>query len=358
VINDLSLDERFSDREYVGNGISWYAGVPISTIHGVPIGVYTVTDDKAREGLSIEELQFMQDIASTVMDHLESIRNDILRYRGERMVLGLGAFTEGQDSMDPNYKDHHNTNSENEAPSQASAPSLHRSSFKGITITELDPGAFFNNTKGKDASPDGEDADGTHLTPSDTSRKDRQARPEALETASACIDDLESTPQGPNMNPFSGGALPKGSPTVLETPSQSSVPLQFRNTFSRAANILRQATSSDGVMFFNADSANVGNGSRATPTFFRTDSNDTTTSSDDHFSGSGGSGDDMVAQETDYLARSALEHEMRSRGYRRQSTAKKCEMLGCSFGLSSVAKLNSENKLVLKEDELRRFVRR
>lgn len=60
VLDNMALDSRSSGKEYVGNGTSFYAGVPIVTKQGFPIGVYTVTDDKTRQGLTIQELQFMR----------------------------------------------------------------------------------------------------------------------------------------------------------------------------------------------------------------------------------------------------------------------------------------------------------
>ncbi|KIX03095.1 uncharacterized protein Z518_06645 [Rhinocladiella mackenziei CBS 650.93] len=54
-------------------------GVPITTRLGHVIGVYTVTDDKPRAGLSPEELRFMADMAIIVVQHLEAIKNDQAR---------------------------------------------------------------------------------------------------------------------------------------------------------------------------------------------------------------------------------------------------------------------------------------
>ena len=60
VMKDMTLDSRFSGREYVGNGATFYAGVPIVSKNGFTIGVYELTDDKPRHGLTVQELQFMQ----------------------------------------------------------------------------------------------------------------------------------------------------------------------------------------------------------------------------------------------------------------------------------------------------------
>lgn len=346
VIGDMTRDPHLSGKKYVGNGTSFYAGVPITTKNGFPIGVFSLTDDKVRGGLSIEELQFMRDIASTVMDHLENIRNDTARHRGERMVLGLGAFTEGQTSMHPEGNDADSIVSEIETSSQTSGGGLHRSTFKGMTIFDIDSSASRSALE-KEGSDDWEEAVDTELTSADGSHQvDEHAQAPALTSA----PNAAST--GASKYRISNGI---GPPVPHTSANQSSVPLELRQTFARAANILRQATASDGVMFFDAQSANVG---KATPAFFRSDSNDTSTSSEDTISGSGGSSEDIVERQLGFASRPTFEHKTRPRGYRRKSNVKKCEMLGHSFRLSSVANMNNRNEFVLREGELKTFLRR
>lgn len=345
VINDMALDPRSSGKKYVGNGTSFYAGVPITTKNGFVIGIFSVTDDKVRGGLSIEELKFMQDIASTVMDHLENIRNDTARLRGERMVLGLGAFTEGEDSMLPEGKETDSITSS--IASQNPESGFHRPTFKGMAISDIDPGAAQVALE-RDGSLDLQEAADTNLTAADGVHHPNQEYAEAPGLAPASLPTSTDVSRQSILNSI-------GSPAPLLPANPSSVPVELRQTFARAANILRQATGSDGVMFFDAQSANVGKG---TPNFFRNDSNDSSTSSDDYTSGSGGSSDDIVERQFGYANGPKVEHEAWPRGYRKQSKAKACEMLGHSFRLSSVANVQSHNGFVLKEGELKTFLRR
>jgi signal transduction histidine kinase len=102
VVPDMRLDARFKDRAYVRAkpGVQFYAGVPIRTKAGHNIGVYAVSSDEPRFGLSVDELQFMMDVAATVMQHLEMSKAVDDRYKGERMVRGLAKFIEGWDVPD------------------------------------------------------------------------------------------------------------------------------------------------------------------------------------------------------------------------------------------------------------------
>ncbi|KAI5459525.1 putative histidine kinase M3EDp [Mariannaea sp. PMI_226] len=96
VVPNCRLDPRFKNRPYVQAepGIRFYAGVPIVSRNGHKIGVYSVSAEEPRSGLSIEELKFMQGVAQAVMEHLEWGRDRVDRFKGERIVRGLATFIE------------------------------------------------------------------------------------------------------------------------------------------------------------------------------------------------------------------------------------------------------------------------
>jgi hypothetical protein len=94
IIPDCRLDSRFADKDYVKSepGVRFYAGVPIVTRAGHRIGVYAVSDENPREGLSAADMRFMHDVAAAVMEHLELAKDSDDRSKGERMVRGLAQF--------------------------------------------------------------------------------------------------------------------------------------------------------------------------------------------------------------------------------------------------------------------------
>ncbi|KAH7030588.1 uncharacterized protein B0I36DRAFT_362424 [Microdochium trichocladiopsis] len=96
VVPDCSLDPRFQNRPYVRDSpfIRFYAGVPIISRSGHKIGAYAVSDGRARAGLDLRDVQFMQGMARTIMEHLEWARDRVDRFKGERIVRGLAAFVE------------------------------------------------------------------------------------------------------------------------------------------------------------------------------------------------------------------------------------------------------------------------
>ncbi|KAJ4267244.1 hypothetical protein NW762_003347 [Fusarium torreyae] len=137
VVNDCRLDKRFESRVYVVSepGVRFYAGVPIFSRKGYKIGTYSVSDEKPRDGLSIEDLKFMQSVAQAVMEHLEWARDRVDRFKGERIVRGLATFIEGCSSDDPVLP-------KNEQPRR---PSIKRP--PGMTITATRRSSLHNTMR-------------------------------------------------------------------------------------------------------------------------------------------------------------------------------------------------------------------
>ncbi|KAK6953354.1 hypothetical protein Daesc_005657 [Daldinia eschscholtzii] len=97
VVNDTLEDDRFKYRPYVTSGASvrFYAGVPIVTKQGHAIGVYGVSDGRPRpEGLSLDEAQFMEDVAQIVADHLERVMDTMGRVSERDFMRGISYFLE------------------------------------------------------------------------------------------------------------------------------------------------------------------------------------------------------------------------------------------------------------------------
>lgn len=101
IISDLRQYPELQELLFVkaGKNLRFYASVPIRTSRGLVIGSYSVLDDRPRFGISADEMIFMEDIADTVMGHLEAKRAAMQRKRGDRLIKGLALFSEGKDSL-------------------------------------------------------------------------------------------------------------------------------------------------------------------------------------------------------------------------------------------------------------------
>lgn len=77
------------------------AAVPLKTPLGIVIGTYILVDDKVRKepALTPSTIEYMEDMAVTIMDYLESGRLKKQQHRAERMVKAMGLFIEGKSSL-------------------------------------------------------------------------------------------------------------------------------------------------------------------------------------------------------------------------------------------------------------------
>ncbi|KAI2603044.1 uncharacterized protein GGS25DRAFT_78789 [Hypoxylon fragiforme] len=97
IVNDTLEDVRFKYRRYVTSnpGVRFYAGVPITTKQGHAIGVYAVSDMKPRpQGLTLDEVQFMEDVAQIVTNHLERVMDTVGRLSERGFMRGISYFLE------------------------------------------------------------------------------------------------------------------------------------------------------------------------------------------------------------------------------------------------------------------------
>src|SRR4051794_33317510 len=72
IVNDLRQDDRFNELPFVTGDpfLKFYAGVPLVTKRGIPIGSLFVVDDRVWQGLSKDNINFMGTMAETIMRHL------------------------------------------------------------------------------------------------------------------------------------------------------------------------------------------------------------------------------------------------------------------------------------------------
>ena len=112
VVEDALEDETVKSNEMVQKQrVRFFASVPITNLEGVKIGAYSVMSTRHRNGLTFAEYQFLQDVSSTVFEHLVLVRDRLNSVRGARMVEGLTEFvTRGESSVSvymPSGSTHH-----------------------------------------------------------------------------------------------------------------------------------------------------------------------------------------------------------------------------------------------------------
>lgn len=199
IIQDLQQHPRSGDSPFAAHGtqLRFYAGVPIRTLDGHIIGIYSILDSKPRTGLSPENTAFLRDLAKTTMDHLEAVKIRTDYARMNKFVTGVESFIDGL--------------AENRSAEQATES-------RATHETETSRNLALKDVATSTAS----DVDFTHAPTYD----DQSQRPRPTRTSTEL----------PGLAPRSlwESAMPLGSKTML----------------SRAATILRQSGDYDGVSIF------------------------------------------------------------------------------------------------------------
>lgn len=235
IIDDMEKDVTFCSRPYVKDGpkVRFYAGVPITTPRGIRIGAYCCLDDKPRDGLDPLQINFLKDIAATVMAHLEMVRGKAEQERGSRMVTGLGAFIEGASTLsEPSVPTDRNYNHRTPATRK---------------LTDHKPAAGLATLAAPPLPND-------RSTTTTQSQESPQASPKHLKSDSS--KHVESGRGSPVIGTPTEG-VDAGLARSIRTKRQADgvrhelVASNVRDTFHRAADLLREAVNTDGVVFLD-----------------------------------------------------------------------------------------------------------
>lgn len=272
IVNDFRADPAYSERSYV-TGYPFfvsYLEVPLISPLGYVLGSYCVIDNKLHDFDDDETVQIMDDIAESIMSHLELMRMKQSRNRSEQLIGGLSAFV----ASEPVELDQQATSTG--SPGIYSLPPIgQRADNGGNKAGSLADGLDFNDSSSHGA----------------LAEYSRPSLPQAV-TSSSTIETSVSTssvtgPDSPNETPVTSiGSLgdTASSSNLLEqqtverdaaeTPEEnvrSSSPqmsvnsdsaklhasgfissANIKSAFFRAANTIRQAMDMDGFMFLDA----------------------------------------------------------------------------------------------------------
>jgi signal transduction histidine kinase len=221
VVLDLDEDSRFCDVQDAAK--KFYMGVPIRSPAGINIGVYCVFDDKPRQFVPNDLIQFIRDMSRTIMDYLEAKRSHECYRREERMVRGLGSFVEGRATLS-NW-------------SQSSNPS----SFQDIPGVQ--EGSLNKKLRGSEKRPGGRSA----------------VSSSPAETPPGASDPVANA-SAPDRRVSRGREIPaKAKPSRQARLSSVDVLREdMESVFSKASNIIRESLEVEGVVYLDASVRSFG----------------------------------------------------------------------------------------------------
>ncbi|KAG7130944.1 Histidine protein kinase NIK1 like [Verticillium longisporum] len=258
VVPDLAADPRFNTRSFVKQAPNhrFYAGVPIRSPKGFNIGVLSVFDPEPRQSLPPDQVQFLADLAQTIMGHLESRRRTESYIRSERMVQGLGHFIQGRDQPATWWSttDHHVAEAQPYEPDDLPVPD--------VPYIDVGEDGLLEAT---DQCPE-------------------LIRRPSLSTAS--IDCQAGSCAG------SADTFGTMSTNASSVPPVDPHPAEIDRIFAKAAHIIRESLDVDGALFLDASVGSFGGMFSPAPHKSSTGSDDPTSSSEDSGSGKSGISDE------------------------------------------------------------------
>lgn len=244
VVPDLAEDDRFCFRHYIHNAPfnRFYAGVPIRSSKGINIGVVCVLDDKPRDGLDEDAIQFLRDLSRNIMSHLEARRVRDAASRHEKMVRGLGSFVDGDEQI---------LGLDHQQPLRPSIQIL-----KTAPDAE-ESGAFYVR----------QDELKHNLQEHEAAQLGQSLKTEEARATTECLLDVTDKPPRPvdpasvrsnsdsrlHQNPAT--QAPATNMTDAQGPSHFS---EVKHLFAKAANIIRESIDVDGVVFLDASIRSFG----------------------------------------------------------------------------------------------------
>jgi hypothetical protein len=202
IIQDLSQMEQYANRTYVKDGpkFRFYAGVPIKNQDSSIVGSLCILDGHdapGRTSVSSDERLYLQDLASTVMEYLDTYSLKDQHRRQAEGLNGLISFAEADMSTQSFDEESHST----------------QLSSKTGTV-----------------STDGGEEDSFEVPEQNTSTQSEVAQPQASPLRRASPQSSDSVSDLQDM--------------VL--------PNTTKKLFSRAADIIRKSRDLDGIIFLDA----------------------------------------------------------------------------------------------------------
>ncbi|GKZ27675.1 hypothetical protein AbraIFM66951_006142 [Aspergillus brasiliensis] len=237
VILDVTEDERVRSRNRLDAlcDVRFYAGVPIVSPRGLTIGAYCVMDSEPRISSPDQHaLQFMKDMAATVMDHLAMAHSARKSSEAERMIVGLGSFVEGRTTLRDSWREANAQFAESERSGETTEGQLNIQQQRIQEVAEEDDaykGLAFRNPRGIIGSPE-------------------------RHPSNKCGGG-ESRSGGPKIEPPQEDHKVR-SVLAHESLQDNTLANGIKLVFSRAANLIRESIGAEGVVFLDADSERFG----------------------------------------------------------------------------------------------------
>lgn len=246
IVGDLTKDEQFKLLPFVTGPplLKFYAGVPLITRRGIPIGSLFIVDDRVRISLSDDEINFMGTMAGTIMKHIDMVRQVEEHRRGMKMNRGLASLVEGRGELVDAEVDMEDSDATKMTGQLKTDTGVGRTYSKGLTPVPV--GSVFRSAEHEAKEHIAAEAktDGGMLA------SHVELGPQPMRPSLASVPQLASFHEisvGISSPPEHQNKLTFGPEGAISEASPSD------NLFSRAVNLIREAFEVDGgAVFYDA----------------------------------------------------------------------------------------------------------
>jgi signal transduction histidine kinase/GAF domain-containing protein len=318
IINDFRVDPDYNTRPYVTGfpHMVSYAEVPLVSPLGYVLGSYCVVDDKLREFDNDATIDVLNEVAASIMTHLDLIRLKQSRTRAELLIRGLTGFiasgSRAPPSRDESLSDFKEIITESLSPEVSEASEVVPKQMSAVP--QIEPLAeFFSSSSESASGGSGSESNGQSFSPTMTEENDMSST-----TPSTIPRDVKNPISHPQIL-----ATPNSS--TFEATQESTPSSDIGNTFSRAATTIREAMNLDGVIFLDAFPTGFGQlWNRPTP---------------DNVAG-------QISQDVQAEVAGVTDHSV------------SCEMIASSLGVLTESQTQIKPENSLSEAALQRLIRR
>lgn len=216
--------------------------VPLRGAQGSVLGAITVLDERPSYGISADEMNFLEDISDTTVEHLNATIARCQRQRGERLIQALGMFNNGKASLRDWWL----------GQDDARILGTGRHAEKGaMTERQARVDAEFGVQRRAGASGLSPGQDDSTVSPS------RHGPSHYKSTARQQVQTIHSNSTIESTVPASQAeqlklSVEPGQALPDKRNDPDDLALSSSGAYARASNLLREATGVDGVVFANA----------------------------------------------------------------------------------------------------------
>ncbi|KAK4134607.1 hypothetical protein BT67DRAFT_380128 [Trichocladium antarcticum] len=259
IINDFRTHPDYKDRPYVRNYPFFrsYLEVPLVSPLGYLLGSYCVVDSHLNDFDNDDVVEIMNEIAATIMAHLDNVRIKQSRDRSEQLIQGLSGFIRHEPpaqhpahsvaSTGPHGNHGSVCASSFGSSRQPSAPNTASPCVETPQSTETSQSTQSSQSnQSLSLGFSGKNEDGSQ-TPPTTPRDDPPGNPLEQQLTAAIADgtspNASAAPSDPSIFPPETSE-PYGSGFISSA--------NIKRTFFRAAATIRRSMAMDGLMFLDA----------------------------------------------------------------------------------------------------------